>query len=61
MYTQRPRSAGQYENQREWDVDEDDFILARRYNVLERFSEYESRGDQGMVQGMKGEGQCNHW
>lgn len=38
-------------------MDEDEFILARRYNVLERFSEYERRGDQGMVQEMKGEGQ----
>ncbi len=53
---QRPRSACQYVNQQEWDMDEDEFIMARRYNVLERFSEYETRGDQGMVREMRGEG-----
>ena len=37
-------------------MDEDEFIMARRYNVLERFSEYETRGDQGMVREMRGEG-----
>ena len=55
---QRPRSACQYVNQQEWDMDEDEFIMARRYNVLERFSEYETRGDQGMVREMRGEGRC---
>ncbi len=39
-------------------MDEDEFIMARRYNVLERFSEYETRGDQGMVREMRGEGRC---
>lgn len=53
---QRPRPAAQYVDQLEWDVDEDEFIVVRGYDALAKFTEYESRGDCGLVREMRGEG-----
>lgn len=36
--------------------EEDDFILARRYNVLEKFHNVKYEEDHGFVKEMKGEG-----
>lgn len=36
--------------------DEDDFILGRRYNVLEKFSKEEYLIDHGFVKEMEGKG-----
>ena len=58
-HAQRPRAPSQYSNQSEWGLDvteEDDFILARRYNAQEKFREYQAREDQGLVKEMNGEG-----
>lgn len=46
-------------SQQEWELeaqDEDDLILGRRYNVLEKFHSKEYRFDHGFVAEMKGKG-----
>ena len=55
---QRPRSAGQYLSQQEFvPQEEEDFILGRKYNVLEKFNNPEYQSDHGYVSEMDGKGQ----
>ena len=56
---QRPRLPGQYVSQQEWELgaqDEDDFILGRRYDVLEKFHNPEFQIDHGFVSEIEGKG-----
>lgn len=56
---QRPRPPGQYISQQEWELGaqaEEDFILGRRYDVLQKFCNQEYLLDHGFVTKMEGRG-----
>lgn len=53
---QRPRSARQYISQEEFEAQEEDFILGRKYNVLEKLHNLEYQSDHGYVREMDGKG-----
>lgn len=57
---QRPRYAGQYVSQQEWEMEgktEDIFFLGRRYNVLDKFHSTKYQTDYGFVKEMHGVGE----
>lgn len=55
---QRPRSAGQYISQQEFEMqDEEDITLGRKYDVLEKFNNPEYLVDHGYVKVMEGKGE----